>query len=273
MLKENNMDLTGFQKHLLINGNSQASTKTHCDKVMSFFRQYDAFTQENLNSFLASKIEKWNGNSYNLNINAFKHYVKFLKTDIEIPKYHKTEKHLKEYITKKELEDIILKIPLIFKNSIKAQIIFKFLFELGLRPKEILQLKRKHFDFENKTVLITKTKTHKDRNMPLSNVICGVLPAVFNREEEKQNAFNINNSYLHYICQRVNEMMGLKVKLHPYILRHSYAHNMLNKGIKISSLQVLMGHSNPLTTLGYLGVSEKEAIDEARNILNKRRKL
>jgi site-specific recombinase XerD len=65
-------------------------------------------------------------------------------------------------------------------------------------------------------------------------------------------------------------MFNLKGKLHPYIFRHSYAHNMLNKGIKLSSLQVLMGHSNPLTTLEYLGVSEKEAIDEARTLINKK---
>jgi len=136
-------NLNSFREWLLINGNSQASAKTHSDKIASFFRKYESFTQENLNSFLSSKIEKWNGNSYNFNINAFIHYAKFLKVEIEIPKYHKTEKRIKEYISEKDFYDILSKIPVIFEKSDKIKVIFTLLFELGLRPKELLQLKRK----------------------------------------------------------------------------------------------------------------------------------
>jgi integrase/recombinase XerD len=266
------MDLTTFKEWMLVNGASQASAKTHCDKVASFFRQYEAFTQENLNSYLASKLDKWVANSYNLNINAFSHYAKFLKMAIEIPKYHKNDKkRVKAYISDKEFFDIVSKIPIIFEKSDKTQAIAILMFSTGLRPKEIVQLKREDFNFDEKIISIKNTKTHTDRTVVLSNVLCNMLPAIFAQEAEQTNAFNIHHHHLTYIFQRINEMMGLKVRLTPYTIRHCFAHDMIKKGLDLNSLQVMMGHSNPLTTLGYLNVSEKEAQDKVRKLINKRR--
>jgi integrase/recombinase XerC len=266
------MDLLPFQNYLLVNGNSQASTKSHVDKIAGFFRQYSEFTQENLNSFLASKLNVWCGNSFNININAIRHYAKFLKMEIEIPKYHKSEKRVKEYITDKEFYDIVAKIPLIFNNSDKTQAIAMLMFSTGLRPKEIISLKREDFNFETKTVCIKNTKTHKDKTVIVSDVLCKMLPAILNQEAEVLNAFNINHNHLTYIFQRINEMMGMKVKLTPYSIRHCFAHDMLKKGLDLNSLKVMMGHSSINTTLGYLDVTEKEAQDKVRKIINKRRK-
>jgi integrase len=265
------MDLKEFKNHLLINGSSEASAETHCSKVASFFRKYESFTQENLNSFLASKINVWKPNSFNININAFTHYAKFLKLDIEIPKYHKKKKKdVEPYLSEKDFYDIIAKIPLIFKNSDKAQAIAILMFQCGLRPKEVCQLKRADFNFIEKIVLIKDTKTDTDRIAVLSNSLCDMLPAIFSQEAEVNNAFNIRKYNLNYICQRINEMMGMKIK--PYSLRHGFAHNMINKGLDLNSLQVMMGHTSKLTTLGYLDVTEKEAQDKVRKLINKRRK-
>jgi integrase len=266
------MNLQTFRDWLLVNGASQASADTHVVKVASYFSQYRELTQDNLNAYLASKLNVWEGSSFNLFINAINHYKKFLKLEIEVPSYHKTNKRVKDYLTESDLNDVYAKMPLIFDEPEKPQAIFTLLFELGLRPKEILQLKREHFDFENKILLITKTKVYRDRQLPLSNELCDILPIIFHKEEEGENAFNLTRDSLRYIFRRINDVMPMKKKLYPYLMRHSYAHNLISKGIKLTSLQVLMGHSSPLTTLNYLGVSEKEAIDEARIILNKRRK-
>ena len=266
------MDLLEFKNHLLINGSSEASTKIHCGKVATFFRQYNEFNQENLNSFLTSKLNVLNGNSFNIYINSFHHYAKFLKVEIEIPKYHRSEKRVKAYISEKEFYDIVAKIPIIFENSDKTQALAILLFSTGIRPKEVIQLKREDFNFQEKTLSIKNTKTHKDKTVVLSNVLCNMLPAIFSQEAEQLNAFNIQHHHLTYIFQRINEMMGLKVNLTPYSLRHCFAHDMIKKGLDLNSLQVMMGHTSALTTLGYLNVSEQEAQDKVRKLINKRRK-
>jgi len=266
------MDLQAFKNYLLVNGSSQASVKIHTSKIESFFRQYPELNQENLNSFLASKVNKWTGASFNLFINSVSHYAKFLKLSLELPQYHKVDKRVKEYITEKEIEDIISKVPVIFQNSKKTQAILNLMFSTGLRPKEIIQLKRSDFNFQEKVISIKNTKTFKDRTVALSDELCKLLPVVFSHEAEQINAFNINHTSLTYMFNRINEVMGLKVKLSPYSMRRSFAHNLISKGIKLTSLQSTMGHTNPLTTLGYLNVSEKEAQDEVRKLINKRRK-
>ena len=266
------MDLNNFKNYLLVNGNSQASTKSHVDKIAGFYRQYKEFTQENLNSFLTSKLNVWCGNSFNMNINALNHYAKFLKIEIEIPKYHRTEKRVKEYITEKEFYDILEKIPLIFDKSDKVQAILLLMLCTGLRPKEVLSLKRDDFNFQEKMVIIRNTKVHKDKKVVLSNELCNILPAIFNQEMEQINFLNIGHHHLTYIFQRINEMMGLKIKLTPYSMRRSYAHLMLKKGLKLNELQVAMNHKNMTTTLGYLTVSETESNDAVRAILNRKRK-
>ena len=266
------MDLQTFRDWLLVNGASQASADTHVVKVASYFSQYRELTQDNLNAYLASKLNVWEGSSFNLFINAINHYKKFLKLEIEVPSYHKTNKRVKDYLTESDLNDVYAKMPLIFDEPEKKQAIFLLLFATGLRPKEILKLKRENFNFTDKVVTIKNTKTHRDRNLAISEELCDLLPVIFNKEEEGENAFNLTRDSLRYIFRRINEVMPMKTKLYPYLMRRCFAHDLISKGIKLTSLQSGMGHTNPLTTLGYLTVSEQEAQDEIRKLINKRKK-
>lgn len=265
------MDFTSFRNHCLVNGFSQGSTQTFIAKVELFFKTYTELNQENLNSFFSSKINSWNGSTFNLFINSLKHYAKFLKLELEFPKYHKSEKKIKAYISEKEFYDIVAKIPLIFENSDKTQAITILMFSTGIRPKEVVQLRREDFNFQEKTLSIKNTKTHRDKTVVLSNALCNMLPAIFSQEAEQLNAFNIQHHHLTYIFQRINEMLGLKVNLTPYTIRHCFAHDMIKKGLDLNSLKLMMGHSSINTTLGYLDVTEQEAQDKVRKLINKRR--
>ena len=266
------MDFKTFREWLLVNGFSQGSTQTFIAKVELFIKTYTELNQENLNSFFASKIEIWNGSTFNLFINSLKHYAKFLKVELEFPKYHKIDKRVKPYLTEKEVNDIIFKIPLIFDNPDKVKAIFLTMFSTGIRPKEVLQLKRADFNFKEKTIVIKNRKTHNDITVALSNELAVMLPAIFCKEEEKINAFNITKTGLQYIFTRIKEMMGITIQFSAYRMRHSFAHDMLKKGVSLNALKNGMGHASTNTTLGYLDVSEKESIEEIRKRINKRRK-
>ena len=268
----NKMDFATFKNHCLVNGFSQGSTQTFIAKVELFIKTYTELNQENLNSFFASKIEIWNGSTFNLFINSLKHYAKFLKVELEFPKYHKIDKRVKPYLTEKEVNDIIFKIPLIFDNPDKVKAIFLTMFSTGIRPKEVLQLKRADFNFKEKTIVIKNRKTHNDITVALSNELAVMLPAIFCKEEEKINAFNITKTGLQYIFTRIKEMMGITIQFSAYRMRHSFAHDMLKKGVSLNALKNGMGHTSINTTLGYLDVSEKESIEEIRKRINKRRK-
>ena len=188
------MDFTTFKNHCLVNGFSQGSTQTFIAKVELFFKTYTELNQENLNAFFASKIDIWNGSTFNLFINSLKHYAKFLKVELEFPKYHRVNSKIKDYIDEKELDEILKYVPMIFENNwLKIQTMLNILFYTGIRPKEIKNLKRADINIEEKYLIIRDTKVKRDKIVVLSNKICQALPVVFAQEPEKINAFNLTD--------------------------------------------------------------------------------
>lgn len=267
-----NKDLTDFKNWLLINCSSSASAETHYWKMKSYFLHNSEFNQESVNTYLLENRTKWKTTTVNIHINSLKWYAKYLKVNIEFPKLKTINVSAKEYLTQEELIDICDKLPLIFKYHHKIEALLTLMFESGVRPKNVLNLKREDINFETKTILIKNTKTYIDKTLPLSDRACKLLLTYFNQEVEKNNAFNISKSILIYTFKKINVCLGLKKKISPYTMRRCFAHHMIREGVKLTALQLNMGHKNINTTLGYLKVNEQEASDEMRNILNKKQR-
>jgi integrase/recombinase XerD len=266
------MDLTEFRNWLLLNTSSPASAENHFAKVKQFFLHNEKFDQSSVNAFLVNGQGKWQNTSFNIYLNALKHYAKFLKLDIEFPNYKRLNTNSKPYLTRKELDEILPKLPVVFNDALKVKAVLVLLFEGGLRPKEVITLKRSDIDLEKKIVVLRNTKTKKDRQIPLSDSLVKILDDYFTTQPEISNAFNLSYFTLKYIFDKLNEWFGLKNRITPYSCRHSMAHNLLKNGINLSSLQLKLGHSSILTTMNYLKVNDQEATDEMREILNKKRR-
>lgn len=266
------MDLTDFKNWLLNNCSSPESAETHYQKMKSYFLHKEEFNTATINAFLGEKREVWANSTSNIYINAFKWYAKYLKVEIEFPKLKAVNVEEKASITEKEFQDILIKLPLIFSKHQKIYALLSVMWDTGMRPKNVITLKREDFDFENKNVMIKKTKTYTDKNAPLSNKTCNLVLDYFNQEAEGDNAFNVSEQTLERIFAKINITMQLKEKISPYSMRRSFALNLEAKGIDTSTIQRGMGHKNVLTTLGYLKKSEKTANDTIRESLNKKKK-
>jgi len=273
MLKEKIMiDLIDFKNWLSLNCGSKASAKTHLNNLRDYFRHNEIYNQDSVNSFLVSKREIWQSTTFNMYLNSFKWYARFLKIELEFPKFRKINVNFHEYISEKELDDILIKLPLIFENPKKVQTILKLMFEAGTRPKEIINIKRKDFNFDTKTIILRDTKTYTDREVPLSDKTSKMIQDYFSFEAEKDNAFNISFYTLNYIFNQINKCLNLKKKLSPYMMRRSFAHNLYDKNAELSDIQKTMGHGRIETTFVYLNNSTKKAISNVRAILNKKKR-
>lgn len=71
------------------------------------------------------------------------------------------------------------------------------------------------------------------------------------------------------ICDRYERANGKSIRVTPHILRHTFCTNMHRKGLSVTSLQYLMGHSDPSTTMNvYTHHDPTYAMEESRKLLD-----
>ena len=59
------------------------------------------------------------------------------------------------------------------------------------------------------------------------------------------------------VLQKIGERAGESRRIHPHLMRHTFASNALNAGMDITIIQQLLWHSDPKTTLIYAELSPR----------------
>ena len=113
-------------------------------------------------------------------------------------------------------------------------VIFRVIFACGLRPQEARLLKRNDFDYKNREILITESKGHKDRLLPICDDLaelcrryddiaeCGQPNRKFFFQAPKGGAYR--SAWLTAQFHRVRRLAGgIAEGSVPYDLRHNFA--------------------------------------------------
>lgn len=136
------------------------------------------------------------------------------------------------------------------------------LYSCGLRLKETLGLQVGDIDSARMTLHIRHGKGQKERLVPLSPRLLGVLrtywracrPATWLFPGVKAT-LPLTDGTVQRICKRTCKRAGLKKRVSPHTLRHSFATHLLEAGVDLLSVQALLGHSHFNTTAKYLHIS------------------
>ena len=258
------MQLYEFKNYLKLHVSSKNTQVQYLSRLAMFFKTYNEFNQETVNDFLASCVDKeLNAHTFNGYMNALKHYSKFLKIDIEFPKQKRPNKTKKAFLTLEELEEQILPyFDYIFSDSDKRKLIVRLMFCSGLRPCEVVNLKKQDLDFINNWIIVRNTKDKEDRITLLVPSLQTELK-ILCENLKGEYLFDIKIGYIKYTFKKLNEMLNYKRHLNAYQLRHGFAHYCLKQGIDVISVQEMMGHWDLKMTKEYLTLEPKEVINNA----------
>lgn len=157
--------------------------------------------------------------------------------------------------------------PLDFRN----RAIIELLYATGMRVSECAQLQLSQIQWDVQMILV-HGKGSKDRYVPFGNYAKQALqkymtecrkPLMDRYNQQHQVVFvnhygrPITSQGIEYILNQVVKQSSLNMKIHPHMLRHTFATAMLNNGADIRSVQELLGHASLSTTQIYTHVTRE----------------
>jgi len=134
----------------------------------------------------------------------------------------------------------------------------------GLRLSEITNLKVSDIDSKRMLLRIEQGKGQKDRNGMLSPRLLEVLREWWLIGQPTTWLFpgrdpllSISTKQIYRAVRNTAADIGIKKRVSPHTLRHSFATHMLEQGVDIRLIQVALGHSKLDTTARYAHVASK----------------
>jgi site-specific recombinase XerD len=140
----------------------------------------------------------------------------------------------------------------------------------GLRVSEVAHLKVDDIDSTRMLIRVEQGKGRRDRNAMLSPQLLELL-RLWWREGKRRGVMlphgwlfpgrsctdPISTRQLHRAVQEAAEVAGIRKRVSPHTLRHSFATHLLEQDVDIRVIQVLLGHSKLDTTALYTKVSTR----------------
>ncbi len=244
-------------------------------------------TEKDIEAFLAHlKRKGQEASSRARKVSALRQFYKFLIREeylsddptlfIETPSKPKPlPKALDESSIRRLLEIADKGLP--YRNAqaealrLRDQCMIYLLYATGLRVSELIHLEQKKVDTEA-GLLIVMGKRSKERAVPFPPVVSKLLvqyktdarPSLSPKSEHLflgQTGLPLTRQAFWKILKRMATLSGIPGSLHPHMLRHTFATDLLKSGMNLRILQGLLGHADLQTTQVYTHVVPEKLKD------------
>jgi len=170
----------------------------------------------------------------------------------------------------------------------RERLIVLTLFKTGVRVSELVHIRVEHLDLDKKELMVVKGKGKKDRVVDLDDQLIAelisflagrrrgylfespiVLGLTVELARDPDYSRPLTTRAVHLLVKRLAERAGVeKAKpVSPHVLRHSYACHLLKSGVRLITVQKLLGHSSLSITQVYLEAiaTRSEVKEDVRN--------
>ena len=175
-----------------------------------------------------------------------------------------------------EVERILFYLEDRSRVSIRDKGVILILLYTGLRVSELVNLKIQDIDFLTSTLKVVG-KGGKYREVPLKMEVSEGIKEYMEKERQAhkyssseylfltQRAGKMDKDTVNKILNRKGKYLNLKMKPHKF--RHTFCTRLLSKGVELTTVAKLAGHSNIQTTATFYINTSREDKKQAVNLL------
>lgn len=237
-------------------------------------KNWEDITTEDLSSWLAHrKSESLEVSSLRFQVIALKIFFrwmvsrKHLQEDVAEPlSSPRMESKLPETLSAEDVKKLINSIDTTKRLGYRNKAILELLYASGLRVSELTGSLLENLNLDDGWLRVTG-KGNKTRIVPVGESACSAIK--FYLENERPSLVKpktkswifltvrggrMTSSRLQQVVDDSAKLAGLKIKVYPHLLRHSFATHLLAGGADLRVIQEMLGHADISTTQIYTHV-------------------
>jgi site-specific recombinase XerD len=246
-----------------------ASYIHHVEQFARFFKcAPDRLTPTHLRTYQAHllRVRKLAPRTVKLHVCAIRFF--FNKTlrrryPVEDTPYPKAPRRLPQVLSVEEVTRLINA-----AQSLSHRTMLMVLYSTGMRNAELRHLQVADLDSRGMRIHIRRGKGGRDRYVPLSPTLLTTLRAYYRWMRPQTWLFPgtvagwradtpITAKVLWTACVVAAQRAGIRTRVSPHLLRHSYATQLLESGADLRTIQLLLGHVEIRHTAVYLHLSQR----------------
>ncbi len=177
---------------------------------------------------------------------------------IEAPK---TGRKLPQFLSVEEIDKLIFTIDMSSPEGERNKALIETMYSCGLRVSEAVNLKISNIILEEGFIKVTG-KGNKERLVPIGNVAIKQI-GIYKEQirchlkikKGKEDILFLNRrggqltrQMIFIIIKKHSKLAGIKKKISPHTLRHSFATHLIEGGADLRAVQEMLGHESITTT-------------------------
>lgn len=231
-------------------------------------KRYLDLSYDDLEQFLSYLVDLGLGKkSLRRIVSGIKSFYRFLELE-EIVTDNPTEslegpmvsRELPEVLTVEEIDSLLSAIDLSTPHGVRNAAILELLYSCGLRVSEVCDITYSCLFLEERYIRVVGKGT-KERLVPMSesaveriNEYLPIRQAIIPKSPYQHHLFlnrgrtGISRQMIFMIIKDLANQVGLKKKISPHTLRHSFATHLLEGGANLQAIRDMLGHADISTT-------------------------
>ncbi len=221
-------------------------------------------------------------------ISALREFYKFLQSEqimAENPanrlRTPKIGKSLPLFLTPQEIKKICDVSKTKYKNKftiVRMCVMIKLMYSSGLRVSELVSLPENAINYDQCQILIYG-KGSKERIVPITKEVINDIFEYLDQRElflgnrkskwmfpsiRSLSGHMTRDGFFKNLKKMAMEAGIAQEKVHPHVLRHSFATKLVNKNADLRSIQKMLGHENIVTTEIYTHITTEKQVNEVK---------